>query len=113
LLGVWMIARAVAKIDPLELAGIRPPARADPAAGEALQMTGPYRWVRHPLYTGWLLALFGAASMTASRLTFAIVTTIYLIIAIPWEERSLERSFGDAYARYRATVRWRVVPYVY
>src|SRR5216684_784100 len=56
LAGVWIIARAVARIDPLELAGIRPP-----SASGGLQTSGVYRWVRHPLYFGWVLAVFGAA----------------------------------------------------
>jgi len=106
--GLWLIARSVAKIDPLELAGIKPAAGSD-----ALQIAGPYRWVRHPLYLGWLLAVFGAARMTADRLTFAVVTTAYLCLAVPWEERSLRRVFGESYARYQRTVRWRIVPYVY
>lgn len=106
--GVWLIARSVATIDPLELAGIRPL-----SARDSLQITGPYRWVRHPLYLGWLLAVFGAAHMTADRLTFAVITTAYLCVAIPWEERSLLRMFGEPYARYQRTVRWRIIPYVY
>jgi len=106
--GLWVIARAVATIDPLELAGIRPPAR-----GDALQITGPYRIVRHPLYLGWIVAVFGAAHMTGDRLAFAVITTAYLFLAIPWEERSLRRTFGDQYTRYRQQVRWRVIPWIY
>jgi methanethiol S-methyltransferase len=106
--GVWLIARSVATIDPLELAGIKPL-----SARDSLQIAGPYRWVRHPLYLGWLLTVFGAAHMTADRLTFAAVTTAYLCVAIPWEERSLLRMFGESYARYKRNVRWRMIPYVY
>ena len=51
--------------------------------------------------------------MTADRLTFAVITTAYLLVAIPWEERSLRRIFGEPYIRYQQAVRWRVVPYVY
>jgi methanethiol S-methyltransferase len=106
--GIWLIAGAVAKIDALELAGIKPASGRD-----SLQIAGPYRWVRHPLYLGWLLGVFGAADMTADRLAFAAITTMYLVIAIPWEERSLRRIFGEPYARYQQTVRWRIIPYVY
>ncbi len=108
LAGVWIIARSVRMIDPLELAGIR-----DPAARDTLQITGPYRWVRHPLYLGWMLAGFGAAHMTGDRLAFAAITSGYLVVAMPWEERALVRSFGDDYRRYAARVRWRIVPYLY
>jgi hypothetical protein len=106
--GLWLIVLSVRAIDALELAGIRAP-----GAGGALQINGPYRLVRHPLYLGWMLIVFGAAHMTGDRLAFAVITSLYLIIAIPWEERSLERTFGDAYRRYKGEVRWRAIPYVF
>ena len=108
LAGLWIIASSVRAIDPLELAGIHSQAGPGP-----LQITGPYRWVRHPLYLGWMLAVFGAAHMTGDRLAFAAITSAYLVVAIPWEEQSLTRLFGDDYGRYAARVRWRVVPYLY
>jgi len=92
----------------LELAGIR-----RHAAAESLQIVGPYRWVRHPLYSGWLLLTFGPAHMTGDRLLFAGISTLYLLIAMPFEERSLRKSFGAAYGEYARRVRYRIVPYVY
>jgi methanethiol S-methyltransferase len=106
--GLGIIARGVARIDPLELAGIRSAAKT-----EGLQVSGPYRWVRHPLYFGWALMTFGAAHMTGDRLAFAAITTSYLIVAIPWEERSLRQSFGAAYSRYMRDVKWRMIPFIY
>jgi len=111
-LGVLVIARSVAGLDPLELAGIRQ-ATGTLRRAEALQISGPYRIVRHPLYLGWVIALFGSAHMTGDRLTFAVLTTTYLVLAVPWEERALLLSFGEDYARYKARVRWRIVPYLY
>jgi protein-S-isoprenylcysteine O-methyltransferase Ste14 len=105
--GLWIVARSVRAIDALELAGIRQ--RTD----EPLQTAGPYRWVRHPLYLGWLLVTFGAWQMTGDRLLFAGITAFYLILAIPWEERSLMRSFDGQYADYKRRVPWRLVPYIY
>jgi protein-S-isoprenylcysteine O-methyltransferase Ste14 len=78
-----------------------------------LQITGPYHWVRHPLYSGWLLVTFGAAHMTGDRLIFAGISTLYLLIAMPFEERSLRMSFGPAYEAYTRRVRCRLIPYVY
>jgi protein-S-isoprenylcysteine O-methyltransferase Ste14 len=69
--------------------------------------------VRHPLYFGWVLAVLGTAHMTGDRLAFGAITTLYLLLAIPWEERSLTRSFGDDYTRYQRKVRWRIVPFIY
>jgi protein-S-isoprenylcysteine O-methyltransferase Ste14 len=107
-LGVWIIAQSVRAIDALELAGIR---SASDAA--ALQVAGPYRLVRHPLYLGWTLVVFGAALMTGDRFTFAAITTLYLMLAIPWEERSLRSAFGSDYQRYMRQVRWRMIPFIY
>jgi len=108
IVGLSITARGVARIDPLELAGIRAEAQT-----QGLQVAGPYRWVRHPLYFGWALMVFGAAHMTGDRLAFATITTCYLIVAIPWEERSLQQSFGDSYRRYMGDVRWRMIPFIY
>jgi len=108
LAGIWCIARAVARIDPLELAGIREASR-----GEGLQTSGVYAIVRHPIYFGWVLAVFGTPHMTGDRLAFAIMTTAYLVVAVPFEERSLSRSFGEVYARYQRDVRWRMIPFIY
>ena len=107
--GVGLIARAVARIDPLELAGIRRTS----GSTEQLQTSGPYRWVRHPLYFGWVIAVFGTPHLTGDRLTFAAISTAYLMLAVPWEERSLVRAFGDDYRRYQRDVRWRMIPFIY
>ena len=106
--GILVILESVRTIDPLELAGIRPPSGAD-----GLQTRGVYRLVRHPIYFGWVLAVFGAAHMTRDRFVFAVLTTVYLAIASRWEERSLVRSFGEAYRRYQQQVRWRMIPFIY
>src|SRR5262245_33505592 len=110
LAGIALIVQSVRAIDPLELAGIR---RAKQGTATGLQVTGPYRLVRHPLYFGWVLAAFGAAHMTGDRLTFAALTTLYLMVAVPWEERSLVQTFGESYRRYQQRVRWRMIPFIY
>lgn len=109
ILGLWVTVRAVSAISGLELAGIRSPK----AGVAALQTLGVYGVVRHPVYTGWVLMVFGAAHMTGDRLLFAVITTTYLVLAVPWEERLLIREFGPGYREYQARVRWRIVPYIY
>lgn len=109
ILGAWLIVGAIRAIRALELAGIVPP---QPARDE-LQVAGVYSRIRHPLYLGWILATSGTAHLTGDRATFAVGTAIYILVAIPWEERSLAREFGVSYERYRTEVPWRVVPYVY
>jgi len=109
--GVWLTLRSAGVIDPLELAGIRQVlGRVRPPS---FKVFGPYHLVRHPIYFGWALMTFGAPLMTGTRLSFAVISTAYLMIAIPFEERSLIEVFGDEYRAYQARVRWRMVPGVY
>lgn len=65
---------------------------------------GPYKYVRHPLYVGWLLAFWSTPTMTAAHLVFAVITTAYILIAIQLEERDLVNIHGKAYAEYRHAV---------
>jgi methanethiol S-methyltransferase len=74
---------------------------------------GAYGLVRHPIYLGWFLMVWPTPLMTGGRLTFAAVSSFYLLIAIPWEERSLLQQYGEAYLRYTRQVRWRVLPGLY
>ena len=75
--------------------------------------TGPYGWVRHPIYLGWVMIVFAMPTMTMTRMVFAAVSTAYIVIAIPFEERSLRRASGGTYDRYLKRVRWKLVPGVY
>jgi protein-S-isoprenylcysteine O-methyltransferase Ste14 len=108
LAGVYLTVRGAGSIDPLELAGIRQAAQQPEAV--RFRTDGPFGLVRHPIYLGWILMTFAAPDMTLNRLIFAAITTAYLLAAIPWEERSLESTFGNRYRDYRAQVRWRIVP---
>jgi hypothetical protein len=54
--------------------------------------------------------VIGAARMTGDRLAFAVISSAYLVVAIPWEEASLRRLFGGGYERYARLVRWRIAP---
>ncbi len=60
-----------------------------------------YRYVRHPLYFGFILAFWSAPEMSVTRLLFALGLTVYILIAIRLEERDLIAHFGEQYRRYR------------
>ena len=63
-----------------------------------------YRYVRHPLYVGWLLAFWAVPTMGFAHLAFAVGMTTYILTAIQFEERDLIRHFGKSYEAYRRQV---------
>lgn len=121
--GAALLVRSVRAVDGLALIGIRQltahldthlDTGASPAqAAPALEVRGPYGWVRHPMHLGTLLVVCATPSMTLTHLTFAAATLAYVLVAIPFEERSLMRQAPEAYAAYAQQVRWRLVPWVY
>lgn len=63
-----------------------------------------YRHMRHPLYVGWLLVFWATPTMTVAHLVFAVTTTLYILVAIQWEEKDLVAFHGKAYQEYRRHV---------
>lgn len=63
-----------------------------------------YRYVRHPLMAGFFVAFWATPMMTGSHLLFAVITTVYILVAVQFEERDLSRAIGAPYEAYRRRV---------
>jgi protein-S-isoprenylcysteine O-methyltransferase Ste14 len=111
--GLVFTALGARAVDIFDLAGIERSGHVHDTDGFRLVDTGPYALVRHPIYLGWVLIVWGVPVMTTGRLVFALVSTAYLVMAVPLEERSLVTLYGETYRAYQRKVRWRMVPGVY
>jgi len=75
-----------------------------PAATVPFRERWMYRFDRHPIMTGVLVGLWATPHMTAGHLQFALGMTLYVLVGVHFEERSLRRQWGEAYEAYRRRV---------
>lgn len=82
------------------LSGVRALYQKKPTTG--LKLNGIHKYVRHPLYLGTLLFVWGLFFLfpTLSNLLAVVVITLYVVIGIKFEERKLIAEFGNSYADY-------------
>ncbi|MFC1535520.1 methyltransferase family protein [Thermodesulfobacteriota bacterium] len=98
--GMW----ALRSIDMFGLDPILKNLRSKPSPSSPFRILGPYRWVRHPLYLFMIVLFWSYPSLTADRLLFNILWTIWIVIGTILEERDLVDDFGDTYRDYQAIV---------
>jgi len=73
-------------------------------AAPVLRMPLFYKLVRHPLYSGFFIAFWATPSMSYGHLLLSLGMSVYMLVAIPYEERDLVGVFGDEYLAYRQRV---------
>ena len=106
--GGWGVVFAASwMLDHFELFGLRQPF--DRLRGRAsrpidFRTPGLYRYVRHPIYLGFLVGFWSAPTMTVGHAVLALGMTIYVFIGMHFEERDLVRTFGDPYRDYQRRV---------
>src|SRR5262245_27770926 len=115
--GIVISVYSASVIDIWELAGIRQLNAQLPTPNSQTEFefkaSGPYGLVRHPIYLGWFLIVFGVGNMTMTRFVFAVVSCAYVLLAIPFEERSIRRASNGAYDRYMKKVPRKLIPGLY
>ena len=78
--------------------------RGKPYTYEGFGTPGFYKYVRHPIMTGFIIAFWATPQMTVGHLVFAIASTIYILIGIVLEERDMASFFGKTYEEYQGQV---------
>jgi methanethiol S-methyltransferase len=105
--GWGMVLLSTFLIDHFALFGLRQvitQLRGRPMPHAPFQVRSLYRVVRHPLMLGFFIAFWSTPHMSAGRLLFAGVVTVWVLLTLQLEERDLVAEHGESYREYRAQV---------
>jgi protein-S-isoprenylcysteine O-methyltransferase Ste14 len=94
-------------IDHFDLFGLRQAflyATSTPYSPPPFRSPALYRFVRHPIMLGFLIAFWATPTMTWGHFLFTVMTTAYIFIGVSLEERDLKNAFGGTYEEYRQQV---------
>mgnify|MGYP001770744224 CR=1 FL=1 len=115
-LGLGLMGAGIGlRVYAIRMLGFRFTPRVAVQPGQTLVTTGPYRWVRHPTYTGLWLALIGVGVTTRcgwAALALTVIPFLGLWYRMRVEEQVLTAFFGDAYQDYVQRT-WRLIPFIY
>ena len=100
---VWGV-RALGSFDAFGVRPLRANISGQTIRDLPLTIRGPYRWVRHPLYSFVLVMLWCYPDLTADRLLLNSAMTIWVIVGTVFEERDLTGLFGEPYREYQRKV---------
>jgi methanethiol S-methyltransferase len=100
---VWCF-RALGEFDIFGIQAILTHLRREPPHAPPFTIRGPYRWVRHPVYSFVIVALWACPRLSPERIVFNILFTAWIAIGAVLEERGLVEEFGDAYRTYQRRV---------
>jgi protein-S-isoprenylcysteine O-methyltransferase Ste14 len=104
LLGFGIVLYTTFLIDHFDLFGLRQVFlawRNRPYTEKRFMTPQIYRFIRHPLYVGWMIAFWSAPGLSVGHAFFAAAMTAYILIAIRYEERDLAAALGEPYRRWR------------
>jgi protein-S-isoprenylcysteine O-methyltransferase Ste14 len=104
LLGFLWGARSLGSLDTFGTERMRRNVGGKTTKPTRLLIRGPYRWIRHPLYLFCIVMIWSCPDLTADRLLFNVMWTIWIIVGIILEERDLVSQIGSSYLDYRKNV---------
>lgn len=112
--GFYWGTKALSFFDPFGIRATKSRLRGKKLKEMPLTTSGPYRWVRHPLYFFVLLMVWSNPHLTLDRLLFNVLWTVWIYIGAFLEELDMIVDFGEAYREYKRKVPmlipWRIHP---